>query len=172
MPTTPIRETLMFIHIATDTETETLINLNFALSIILQPYESGYQLVADFPNNCKPLKHVAPERERVVILRGPCTKEYADIQRNKLLAQSPEYDRFARSVDGVCFDLHDIASVVKWYDDRKCAFRVTAYFASDVRKSPSDRASVDLECPSSKCVANEVLGVFAIKCSAIRLEFD
>ena len=44
----------MFIQLATDT-LDALINLNHAPSITVRPYKAGYQLVAVFPENWKPL---------------------------------------------------------------------------------------------------------------------
>ncbi len=151
---------------------EALINLRFIRRITCHPYESGHQLLAHFPNNCGPLNCLADEREKVVILKGPCTKEFAYIQQRKLLNDGPVNDRFVHSLDDVEIDLHKIASVVKWYDDKRNAFRVTAHVAFGVQKSPYPHGIVALGYPNSKSRADDVFGTFAFTCRAIELEID
>lgn len=165
----------MFIQITSDT----LINLNFAPTptIKVQGDEVLYQVVADLPDNCSPLLIAVEGRERLVegeqkvaLLKEPGSEEYANIQLEKLVTKSPEYNRCARDADGVCFNLDHVASVVKWYDDVQRTYHVTANFAFEIQQKWVQTDGVELYCGDEKSVADDVFGVFATSCRAIRFD--
>ena len=137
----------MFIQIASDT----LINLNFVPTIKVQGDEVLYQVVADFPDNCSPLSNAVEGRERLVeggqkvaLLREPGSETYANIQLKKLVNKRPEYNRYARGADGVCFNVDHVASVVKWYDNVQRNYHVTANFAFEIQQKWMQTDAVEL----------------------------
>ena len=127
----------MFIQITSDT----LINLNFVPTIKLQGEDGLYQVVAEFPDNCNPLsiavegrEHLVEGEQKVALLREPHSEAYANIQLKKLVTKSPEYNRFARSGYSVWFNRDHVASVVKWYDDVRRTYHVTANVAFEIHQ--------------------------------------
>lgn len=158
----------MFIQI-TKNRLDALINLKHAVSIRAQPYESGYQLVADFPTNWKPFDGLRHETGKVVILNGPCTEEYTNDKLGELLTESPKLDSCARTPDNQPVNLNHIALVIKERRDGQC-FHVIAYYASGIERTPPRQVYLCYPTIDNEEEANDALGIASTQCRAIKLE--
>lgn len=157
----------MFIQIANDT-VDALVNLKHAPSITARPYNSGYQLVAEFPEHWKPFDSLRDETGKVVILKGPCTEEYANDMRNELSAESPKIERFARTPDDESVNLNHIALVIKERGAQH--FHVIAYYAYGIERSYPRGIYLCYPTIDNEEDANQAFGVVATQCEAIQLE--
>ena len=97
-----------------------IINLAYAAFIKAEPYEGGYRIVAEFSDNYEKLSGAigvdVTEDGQVVLLRGPCTKVYAEEQLKKLDTINPlEREYYCGNIDikFVHFNIRYVASVVK-----------------------------------------------------------
>lgn len=157
----------MFIQI-TKNSLDALINLKHAVSIRVQPYESGYQLVADYPTNWKPFDLLRDASGKVVILEGPCTETYANDRLRTLALKRPKRDMFAYTPNNQSVKLSHCALVIKERQGER--FSVIAYYTHGIDRSPPRR---DYLCDADRDNeerANDVFGMAAISCGAISWE--
>ena len=157
----------MFIQIANDI-LDALINLKHASSITARPYESGYQLVAEFPKNWKPFDCLTDETGKVVILKGPCMEQFANHKLEELSVERPKIERFAYTPDNQPVNLNHIAVVIKERGVQD--FHVIAYCAYGIERSCPRGHYLCYPTIDNEEDANQVFGIVAIQCGAIQLE--
>ena len=157
----------MFIHI-TKNNLNALINLKHARSITVQPYESGYQLVADFPTHWVPFDPFRNTTGKVVILEGPCTEGYANDTQRTLSTESPTRDMFAYTPDNQPVKLNHMVLVIKEGHDMRVP--VIAYYTYGIDRAQPRKVFLCYPDIDNEERANDVFGMAAISCGAIRLE--
>ena len=157
----------MFIQV-TKNSLDALINLKHAVSITAQPYESGYQLVADFPTNWKPFDPLRDTTGRVVILEGPCTEECANDKLRTLSTERPKRDMVAYTPDNQPVKLNHIVLVIKERHGERVP--VIAYYTYGIDRLPPRQVYLCYADIDNEETANDVFGMAAISCGAIPLE--
>ena len=158
----------MFIQISRN-GVDALINLKHSPSITTRSYQSGYELVADFPTNWKPFDVLRDRTGKVVILKGPCMEEYANNKLSTLSLEKPRRDMLAYTPDNQSVKLNHCALITKEQQSGE-RFSVIAYFTHGIDRSPPRLTYLCYPDLDNEERANDVFGMAAISCGAISWE--
>ena len=105
---------------------------------------------------------------KVVILEGPCTEGYANDTQRTLSTESPTRDMFAYTPDNQPVKLNHMVLVIKEGHDMRVP--VIAYYTYGIDRAQPRKVFLCYPDIDNEERANDVFGMAAISCGAIRLE--